>query len=392
MNKSFLIKDVTIYGENGPFKNAYLKVSDGIISEMGEIETLQEKDADFEVISFSDHYSLLPGFIDVHIHGAGGADTMDATPEALIVMAETLPREGTTSFLATTITQSSDAIEKALENAAQFIKKNNEPGKAEVLGIHLEGPFISPNMAGAQPKQFITSPDTDTFKKWQELASGHIRLVTLAPEQEGGIELTKYLKDIGVIPSIGHSEATYRQVLEAVEAGVSHATHLFNQMRGLHHREPGVVGAVYLRDEIMAELIADTIHVSPEMINISYRLLGKERLVLITDALRAKCLKNGIYDLGGQEVTVSDGKAQLKDGTLAGSILKMNEAIIHMLKFTDANLIDLVEMTSENPARELNIFNKKGSIAKGKDADLVILDENYDVVLTMCRGKIAYQK
>jgi N-acetylglucosamine-6-phosphate deacetylase len=163
-------------------------------------------------------------------------------------------------------------------------------------------------------------------------------------------------------------------------------------MRGLHHREPGVVGAVYLRDEIMAELIADTIHVSPEMINISYRLLGKERLVLITDALRAKCLKNGIYDLGGQEVTVSDGKAQLKDGTLAGSILKMNEAIIHMLKFTDANLIDLVEMTSGNPARELNVFNRKGSIAKGKDADLVILDENYDVVLTMCRGKIAFQK
>lgn len=390
-SEEFIISNITVYAENHTYENGYVKVSNGRIVEVGPINELIEEDTIRKII-LSPGCSLLPGMIDVHIHGAAGADTMDATEEALATMAAALPQEGTTSFLATTMTQTRNAIEQALTNAAQFIKEKQVAGKAEIVGIHLEGPFISPKRAGAQPPDHIIEPDLDLFKRWQELAKGHIKLVTLAPEEKNGLALTSYLKQTGVTASIGHSDATYQEVDEAIHAGASHVTHLFNGMRGLHHREPGVLGAALLRHELFTEIIADGIHARPEMIQLAYQQKTSKRMILITDSLRAKCLKNGTYDLGGQAVHVDDTKATLADGTLAGSILKMKDAVKNVISYTHCGLENIIEMTAVNPAKQLNIFDRKGSIAVGKDADLVIVDEHLEVVMTFCRGKLAYQK
>ncbi|TCT21758.1 N-acetylglucosamine 6-phosphate deacetylase [Melghiribacillus thermohalophilus] len=388
MNRSLILKGGTIYEEHHEIQNGYILIDQGKIADIGFCRELPS--GDFQIIELSENLSVVPGFIDLHIHGAGGADTMDATPEALNTIASILPKEGTTSFLATTITQSEDAINRALLNAGEFMKKQPE-GQAEVLGVHLEGPFISRKRAGAQPESHITMPDVSLFQKYQKKAQNSIRLVTLAPEENGGLELVKFLSEAGVVPSVGHSDATYDKIVQAIQAGANHSTHLFNQMRGLHHREPGVVGAAMIHSEMKVELIADGIHTRPEILEFVYKNKGKEGIILITDAIRAKYLKTGTYDLGGQNVTVDGHRARLKDGTLAGSILKMNESFKNMMTFTSAEIKDVIQMAAENPARQLNIFDRKGSLASGKDADVTVLDENCNVVLTICRGHIAWE-
>ncbi|WP_396953973.1 N-acetylglucosamine-6-phosphate deacetylase [Neobacillus niacini] len=386
-----LLKGMRVYSENGIIENGYIKINGKEIIEVGAVEELKE-DPGYKVVELPSDYRAVPGFIDVHIHGAAGADTMDATKEALDTMATALPKEGTTSFLATTITQEANQIEKALENAANYIMNQPSQGKAEVLGVHLEGPFVNPKMAGAQPKQHIIEPDLPLFKKWQEMAGGNIKQVTIAPEQPGGLEMVRYLKENSVIASLGHTDATYEQVDQAIEAGANQVTHLYNQMRGLHHREPGVVGAAFLRDELKAELIVDGVHSRPETVKLAYQQKGSEGLILITDAMRAKCLKNGQYDLGGQEVTVKDGKAVLADGTLAGSILKLGHGVKNIVAFAGCSLAEAVEMASVNPAKQLNMYDKKGSITPGKDADIVILDPDLEVTMTYCRGALAFNR
>ncbi|WP_442596234.1 N-acetylglucosamine-6-phosphate deacetylase [Neobacillus sp. D3-1R] len=388
-SKKKLIMNINVYAETGVIPNGYVLFDENNIVEVGETPSVIEM-GEVEVFSFPEQYALVPGFIDLHIHGAGGADTMDATQEALSTMAAILPKEGTTSFLATTMTTAVDDIEKALGNVANYISSSNPLGKAEVLGIHLEGPFISPKRVGAQHPQYILEPNIDLFKKWQVIANQLIKLVTLSPECHGGMELTSFLKETGVVASIGHSDATYSEVKEAIQAGVSHATHLYNQMRELHHREPGVIGAVLMNDEIKSEIIVDGVHSRPEMVRFAFKNKGSQGLILITDAMRAKCLGEGIYDLGGQEVTVTSEKATLKDGTLAGSILKLKDACQNMMKFTGCTLQEIVQMASENPAKQLGIFDRKGSIKPEKDADLVVLDEKGEVKLTFCRGVLAY--
>ncbi|MBO0961626.1 N-acetylglucosamine-6-phosphate deacetylase [Neobacillus sp. MM2021_6] len=386
-----LLKGIQIYTEDHVIEKGYIKIIDDKIAELGTLEELVQ-DEDYDVIEIPAHFRAVPGFIDVHIHGVNGADTMDGTKEALDTMVAALPKEGTTSFLATTMTQEGKQIEKALENAGEYMQTQPAYGKAEILGLHLEGPFVNANKAGAQPIQHIVDPNLPLFKEWQQLSRGTIRLVTLAPEQPGGLEMIRYLKDQGIIASIGHTDATFEQVNEAIEAGANHVTHLFNQMRGLHHREPGVVGAAFLRKELKAEIIVDGVHVHPEMVNLAFKNKQSDGLILITDSMRAKCLKNGMYDLGGQEVTVKDGKAVLADGTLAGSILKLGHAVKNILSYTGCSIEEAIEMASVNPAKQLNVFDRKGSIAVGKDADLVILDENLDVFMTFCRGKLSYKR
>src|SRR4051812_22686893 len=237
-----LLKGIQIYSEGRVIEHGFIKINDGKIVEIGSMEEL-EKENEFEVIELPGHYKAIPGLIDVHIHGVNGADTMDATKEALDTMVTALPKEGTTSFLATTMTQEGKQIENALINAAQYIEKQKPNGKAEILGLHLEGPFVNAKRAGAQPIQHIIDPDLALFQKWQNLTNGNIKLVTLAPERPGGLEMIRYLKSNGIIASIGHTDATFDEVDQAIDAGANHVTHLFNQMRGLHHREPGVVGA-----------------------------------------------------------------------------------------------------------------------------------------------------
>lgn len=391
--KAILLKGLQIYSNGKWFDDGYIKIKDQQIVELGSTKQLSSEE-EFEVVEIPSQlqYKAVPGFIDVHIHGAGGADAMDATKEALETIAEALPREGTTSFLATTMTQEEKQIEQALINAGKYIHEDQAPGKAEILGIHLEGPFVNKKRAGAQPIQYIINPNLELFKKWEQLADHTIKLVTLAPEQPGGLEMVQYLKENGMIASIGHTDATYEEVLRAIEAGANHVTHLYNQMRGLHHREPGVVGAAFLKKELIAELIVDGVHVHPEMVKLAYTQKGRNGIILITDSMRAKCLKNGHYDLGGQDVIVADGKATLSDGTLAGSILKLGQGVKNIVSFTGCELEDAIEMASVNPAKQLNVFDRKGSISEGKDADIVILDENLDVYMTVCRGEVAYFK
>lgn len=387
---SMLITGIRVYAEKGMINEGYVAIRNGKIHEVGQMADCTDTDGYDRLFPFSNSYELLPGMIDLHIHGAGGADTMDATPEAIQTIAARLPQEGTTSFLATTMTQEIEHIERALVNVADYRKRVNGPGEAEVLGVHLEGPFLSPKRAGAQPADKMLNPDIALFERWQRSAAGSIRLVTVAPELPGGMEFVAHLAQCGVVASVGHSDATYAEVTEGVRRGLKHVTHLFNGMRGLHHREPGVAGAALLHPELLTELIADGIHVHPEMIKLVYQQKGRNRLTLITDAMRAKCLGEGTYELGGQEVTVQDGRALLSDGTLAGSIVKMKDAAANAMRFTGCTLEDIVYMTAVNPAKQLGLFASKGSIARGKDADLVVLDKNHEVVLTLCRGEIAF--
>ncbi|WP_454862426.1 N-acetylglucosamine-6-phosphate deacetylase [Peribacillus frigoritolerans] len=388
--KTFIINNLMVHSEKETYKNGYIKVVDGKIAEVGPASQYKQDD-DAKVITLSPDYQVIPGAIDIHIHGASNSDAMDATHDALSIMAKTLPKEGTTSFLATTMTQSTQAIESALLNAGKYIE-NQTQENAEIVGVHLEGPFISPARKGAQPEDYIVDPDVTLFKRWQEMAENQIKLVTLAPEQPNGLDLAAHLRGTGVVASIGHSDATYDQIDEAIQAGTTHVTHLYNGMRGLHHREPGVLGAAYLRDELYVELIADGIHCRPEMIKLAYDQITSERMILITDSLRAKWLEKGTYDLGGQPVNVDETKATLSDGTLAGSILKMNDAIKNTMEYTGCSMTDIIKMTAENPAKQLRIFDRKGSIQVGKDADLVILNDRLDVEMTFCRGNLVFKK
>lgn len=318
-----LLANATVYAEKERIEKGCLLIGNGKIEYVGPFVSVPN----VRIVELDHRYCIAPGFIDIHIHGASGADVMDATKEALQTMASVLPQEGTTSFLATTMTASVDHIERAVRNVANYMQFHNQPGEAEVLGIHLEGPFLSPKQAGAQHPRNIIEPNVGLFNQWQKEANGNIRLVTLAPEEHGGLALVSYLKESGVVASIGHADAVYQQVKEAIEAGVTHATHLFNGMRGVHHREPGVVGAVLMHDEVVCELIVDGTHVAPEMVRFAYRNKGKEGLIVITDAMRAKCLGEGEYELGGQRVIVQGQQATLQDGTLAGSILKFKDAV-----------------------------------------------------------------
>ncbi|WP_368504147.1 N-acetylglucosamine-6-phosphate deacetylase [Alkalihalophilus sp. As8PL] len=387
---NLVITDVMIYEENQKLDNGFIRINEGKIVEVGSMVHFKPNESD-TVLAFSSEYSLLPGFIDLHIHGANGSDVMDNSVDALKRIAEFLPKEGTTSFLATTITQSDELIESALKQAAAFVEMEGHTPHADMIGIHLEGPFISTKRAGAQPIDYIKDPDIDLFLTWQNQSGHLIKLITMAPEQKNGLPFLEEVQKRGVVTSIGHSDATYAQVQEAINKGLTHVTHLYNGMRGLHHREPGVAGAALSHSELVAEMIVDGVHIHPSVVNSTFKAKGANEIILITDAMRAKGLGEGDYDLGGQQVSVVDGKALLEDGTLAGSILTMDEAVRNMMNYTGCSLRDITKMTAENPAKQLGIWDNVGSIAVGKKADLVLLDENHEVVLTICKGKIAYE-
>jgi N-acetylglucosamine-6-phosphate deacetylase len=345
-----------------------------------------ESDVDLdniEVIDAKGAY-LSPGFIDIHIHGSGGADVMDATPEALETISATLLQTGTTAFLATTMTMSQQAIIKALENV-RFCKES--VSGAQILGVHLEGPFINPCRHGAQDMQYVQKPSWG----WLESYADIVRMVTLAPEVEGGMDFVETCRKSypDMILSIGHSEATYEVCMEAFDKGVTHVTHLFNAMPPYHHRKPGIVGACFDTQSATCDIIADLVHTHPHHLRLTGKMKSAQ-LLLITDAMRAGCMKSGSYDLGGQHVTVSKGKALLKDGTLAGSVLTMNRALKHMLMHTEMTLSEVVYSATEAPAKKLGVM--KGVLKAGYDADFVMFDEDFSIISTFISGEAKYQR
>lgn len=338
---------------------------------------------------FPNHHLLIPGLIDLHIHGTHGKDVMDAEEQSLRGIAHHLAQEGVTGFLATTMSVSAEKMLAALKMIAQV--KDHEEG-ARLLGIHLEGPFISEHKVGAHQAQHLQLPDIELIKEWQHITKNSIKLVTLAPELPQALDFIRALSTLNIVASIGHSNATFDETQAAIDAGCTHATHLFNAMRTIHQRGPGPVPALLLSPKVVTELIADGIHLHPAILQLSLNLKRKEGIVLVTDAMRGKCLPQGQYDLGGQTVTVGENKAILADGTLAGSVLRMPQAIQNMVRFTDCTLADAIDMATINPAKVLGFTSRKGSIEVGKDADIVIMDEEFEVALTLREGLVIYQR
>jgi N-acetylglucosamine-6-phosphate deacetylase len=336
-----------------------------------------------EVIDAKGAY-LAPGFIDIHIHGSGGADVMDATPEALATISKILPRTGTTAFLATTMTMAQEDITRALENVR--LCKGTLSG-AQILGVHLEGPFINASRHGAQDSRYVQTPRTEWIEEYLDV----IRMITLAPEVENATSFVSWMKkrEENIILSIGHSEATYEESLGSFDAGISHVTHLFNAMPSYHHREPGIVGACFDREDVTCDIIADLVHTHPHHLRLTYRM-KENRIMLITDAMRAGCMRNGTYDLGGRAVHVSKGMAVLEDGTLAGSVLRMNEALGNMVAYTQMTLPEAVASVTQLPAGKLGV--NKGRLEVGYDADLVIFDEDFSIITTIVAGEVVYQR
>ncbi len=376
------------------FNNALVYVEGkGLIKRSVEFnERIQKicKKSKVEEIELPENAIVLPGFIDQHVHGAGGSDGMDGTIEDISIIASTLAKEGTTSFLVTTMTQSKDNILKALTAVKEYREKANESG-SRVLGVHLEGPFISSEYKGAQPLEFVQTPNVELFEDYNKASGDSIKIVSLAPEIEGAEDLICHLKERGVVASIGHSGAKFVDTIKAVQNGANCVTHTFNAQTGLHHREIGVVGSAMLIDELNCEIIADTIHVSVPAMTLLTKNKPSDKIILITDAMRAKGLPDGESELGGQKVLVKNGEARLESGTLAGSVLTMNRAIENMVNKVGVDFINAVDFATINPAKNLGLDKEVGSIAVGKKADFTIIDREFNVLLTIRDGKIIYK-
>ena len=331
--------------------------------------------------------TLLPGFIDLHAHGAMGNEAMDASPDALDAMAQYYATHGVTSFLATTWTDSRQRIEDALASIKEAL--GPRPRGAVLLGAHLEGPYLNPEKCGAQNVDYIRRADREEATTFLDMDV--IRLLALAPEYDENRWLIETCVERGVTVSLAHTGATYDQTVAAIDAGVTHATHTFNAMVGLHHRQPGTVGAVLTTPGVRCELIADNIHVHPAVMNILWRMTGPKRLVLITDAIRAAGLADGDYTVDERIVYVRDGVARLEDGALAGSRLTMDMALYNLCAATGEDITAVWPCASLTPAQAIGVDDVKGSLAPGKDADLVLMDDDLNVRRTIVGGETVYQ-
>lgn len=328
---------------------------------------------------------ITPGFVDIHIHGSNGSDVMDAKEESLQNISNYLAGNGTTSWLATTMTVGINEIRDSLHTVGKYMDSDHRG--AQILGVHLEGPFLSPLAKGAHAEEHIILPTIDNYKAITDGIPDIVRLITIAPEQEGALELVPYLKERRVTASLGHTKCTYQQCCMGIEAGMNHVCHFYNAMTPLNHREPGAVGAVLDKDSTTIELIADLVHIHPAALRLAVKVKGPHRTVLITDAMSAAGLEDGEYELGGLPVIVKNGEARQADGTLAGSTLSQDAALRNMIKIGVASE-DVIPMLTETPAREVGADHYKGKLAVGHDADINILNEEFFVQSTYTQGKM----
>ncbi len=373
-----ILENEVLVGKVVIFNDKIIDILDeGIFAKKIPTREMKIIDADGRYVS--------PGFIDLHIHGAGGKDTMDGELSDLRIISETIAKSGVTGFLPTTMTMEKAKIYKALDSVKLAMHANFKGAK--ILGAHMEGPFISPKYKGAQDKDYILKPDFNFIKNYLD----SIKMITMAPEEDFQFEFIKSVKNNSdIVLAMGHTNANYETALEAVRVGISNASHIFNAMRPFHHRDPGVVGAV-IKSNIRFELIADTLHLHPAVFQILLNAKGKDKMILITDSMRAGLMEAGNWELGGQEVVVANNSARLSDGTLAGSVLTLNNAVLNILTYTDLEIYEAVALASLNPARLINIDKSKGSIKIGKDADLIIFDEELKVELSIAGGKVIYE-
>lgn len=331
---------------------------------------------------------ILPGFFDIHTHGAYGYDTNDGTPDGLRYWMEHIPKEGVTSILPTTVTQMPEVLTKAVENVASVIKEGYTG--AQILGIHFEGPYLDMEYKGAQPPEAIATANVEQFQAYQKAARGWIKYITLSPEHDLDFALTRYCASHGVVVSMGHSGASCEQAYLAAANGAASMTHVYNGMPPFHHRNPGLVGAALLMPGIYGEIIGDGLHSHLAALRIFFQAKGPDYGILITDSLRAKYGRPGsAYQLGGHDIEVgADGLARLKGtGTIAGSTLAMNQGLRILIEEAGVSVETAVNACTLNPARCLRVDDRKGKICAGYDADLVVLENDYSVNTTFCRGR-----
>ncbi len=362
------------------FIRAQLKIENGKIHAVYPYQTLS---ADIDV----GNDRIIPGFIDVHVHGAYGFDTNDATEEGLIKVLQGIPSEGITSFLPTTVTQSEEVLTAALKNVVKVAKQ--KPAGAEILGVHFEGPYLNVEYKGAQPQEHIVAPDIGQFQRYQVAAQGMIKLITMAVEKDEDHRLTRYLSQNGVVVSMGHSGATYDQAIMGIANGAMSMTHVFNGMSRFSHRDPALTGAAMRTRDVYGEIITDGNHVHWAAVNTLMMSKGKDHNIMITDALCTKGCAPGEFELGGHRIEVKEnGSAYLYGtNTLAGSTLRFIDGFRNLIEKAEVPFEYAVNACTLNPARMLRVDDRKGRIAAGFDADLVVLSDDYQIRQTYCLGK-----
>lgn len=379
-----LIKNVKIISPYEILHGFGIKIKDGKIVDLN-LEHLLE-DSGQEVIDGGGNY-LSPGFIDIHNHGNSGYDVMDTTEQALDKMGEFHLSNGVTSYLGTIITSSYDDMMRAIENIVDYKNKANI---SNLLGIHLEGPFFDIGKKGAQPEEFIKLPDIDDIENMLELSKGKLKMLSLAPELKGALEIIEKLKNNNVAVAMAHTNSTFESAKKAIDHGITIATHLYNGMRSFNHREPGVIGASLTDDRVYCELIYDRIHLHDAAVNIALKMKGFDKIILVSDAMMAAGLEDGEYQLGNQKVYVKEGAARLASGNLAGSTLNLQEAVYNMVKFLDLPIHEVVKMATLNPAKAINMVREIGSIRVGKRADLIIFDDNIEIKHAIVGGNLIW--
>ena len=379
-----LIKNVKIISPFEVLEGLGVKISEGKIVEINLDHLLE--DSEGEIIDGGGNY-LSPGFIDIHNHGNSGYDVMDSTEEALDKIGEFHLSNGVTSYLGTIITSSYENTIKAMKNIVDY---KNKLGKANILGIHLEGPFFDLEKKGAQPEEFIKLPDLNHIQELLDIAKGKLKMVSLAPELKGSIEVIEKLKENNVAIAMAHTNATFEDAEKGIDSGITIATHLYNGMRSFNHREPGVIGASLLDNRVYCELIYDRIHLHDAAAKVALKMKGYDKIVLVSDAMMAAGLGDGEYLLGNQKVLVKEGVARLASGSLAGSTLNLKQAVYNMVKFLEVPIHEAVKMASLNPAKAINMGREIGSIRVGKRADLIIFDENMDIKHTISGGNLVW--
>jgi N-acetylglucosamine-6-phosphate deacetylase len=379
------IRGGTIITPENTLSDAVVIIENGRISAIEPRSHLAQNPVETDIIS-ADGLLIMPGLIDIHVHGSAGSDVMDATPEALEKMSSFFLQHGITTYLPTTVSHSSNRINQAIDNISQNLA--NSSG-AVPLGVHIEGPYLCQPFRGAHPPEWLRNPDPKEYRQW--LRSGVIRTISIAPELPGTIDLINEGIANGVRFSAGHTQASPEEIKIAANAGLSLATHTFNGMAGLHHRDLGTVGALLADDRIFCEIIADGVHVHPEVLKMVIRIKGLDHTVLVTDAMRATGLPDGDYDLAGHSISVRAGVARTASGGLAGSTLTLDRAVHNIQKFSGIPFHQAVHLATLTPAAALGLKGTKGEIRPGADADILIADTNMNVKAVMINGKIIYR-
>jgi len=381
MSEKLLIKNCILMGSETACS---ILIEDGRICEVGAIE----KPDDCHNVLDAGGLTATPGLLDIHIQGAGGCDVLDATEEALVEISKASARYGVTGFHATTVYKP-DGDNRHLAVAADCVGK--DLGGAELLGIHLEGPFISTDKRGMIQPDSICLTTNETLDKILADCKGKLNMMTIAPELPGCHELIGRLVDEGVVAAFGHSMASYEQTLAGFDAGISHVTHLFNAMPSIHHRSPGPLPAILQNQKITVELITDGVHLHPAVLKLVFDIFGTDRIVTITDGMQALGLGDGEYEYNGLPYNAKDGTAWYEDGTLIGTATGLSDLLQRMIKFTGCDFNNAIRTATENPAKVLGIQDRKGSIEQGKDADIILLDNKGTVQMTMVAGRIVYK-